>query len=134
MSPYQIDWLPNEHVIVGKLHLGYDARRDTQSVSRRLSNVLNTSDKPVPAILDLSDFSAHTRNAALNALAKGSFEALRHPKLIELLIVDNGISMPLDSPTVPARIAGRTTRHFSSMRAALDYARDKYSTLQLSVN
>lgn len=135
MSAYQIDWLLNERVIFGKMLIGYDVRRDTWGVSNRLSALLNIADRPAPVILDLTDLSVGMKHGALNALAQVEGGALRHRKLIELLIVDSAVSTRRDTPNpVQVHFGGHAARLFPSTRAALGYAHDKYGTRQISVN
>ncbi len=86
---FEINWLPGEAVLLGRIHAGYHVLHDTLGSPARLIARLEEAREPAPYILDLSraTLTPGEMVAAMALLARSHGEALRHPKLSMLCVV-----------------------------------------------
>ena len=91
MQRFRIDWLPDERIILGQMSANYNMRKDTPAASKLLLKILESSDQPVPYVLDLSEVTMSFGElvGAMGVLTRGDVASFTHPKLSEIVIVSS---------------------------------------------
>src|SRR5438105_631203 len=89
MMTFQINWMPGEKIVLGTMHQDYHVMRDTEAASKRLIELLDTSDEPVPYLLDLSEIKMGFSDMvlAMGMLTGGTLASFMHPMLRQVVIV-----------------------------------------------
>jgi hypothetical protein len=126
MSTFTIDWLPGERIILGKIFRDYNAVRDTKAASVRLLTLLQSSDSPVPYLLDLTEIQMTFGEMvqAMGLLTRGDLAAFVHPKLKQIVIVSNEALIKLGATALgQAQYGGRKAQVVGSVAEGLNYLR-----------
>jgi hypothetical protein len=131
MTTHTIDWIPNERIMYGRVFSGYDVRRDTPAASRRMVELLQAADRPVPYILDLTELGISFSELmdGMSRLNRSEVGAFVRPKLAELIVVSEQTVIRLSADALmQAKLGVRQAQMFATAGDALAYARQKYGT------
>jgi hypothetical protein len=132
MEPFRIDWLPGEHILLGTMDRSYNVRKDTPTAAKQLIRMLESSEQPVPYVLDLSEISMSFGEmvGALGVLTRGDLASFAHPKLSELVIVSTDPLMKIGANALGQTQYGRRRAAVvRSLEEALRYVRRKNALL-----
>jgi hypothetical protein len=137
MSSFQLEWMPGERILLGRTAAGMNIRQETAAILKCLIEALETADRPVPCVLDLTGAQLGFTEMAslLGKLTREGEGAFNHPKLMELVVVTGEGPMRLGVDSLAqAQFGGRKARLFPSVMHALTYTREKYDTMRISPN
>src|SRR6185295_14856525 len=128
MSTYNIDWMPGEDFIFGKIYPEFKVLQDTPPSSKRLLELLLASDHPVPYLLDLTEIRMNFGEMvqAMGLLTRGDLASFVHPNLSQLIVVSTDNMIKIGAAALgQSQYGGRRAIVVPSMQDGLAVIRAK---------